>query len=199
MLKIGLTGGIGCGKSAVVHRFQYHQIPIVDADLVARQVVEPNQPALSQIAQYFGKQILTETGELKRAELRKIVFADEKQLKQLESIVQPAIRERLLAEMNHPYDAYYVVVDIPLLIEKGYKELFDRVVVVDCDPTQQIERVMRRDGSSREMVEKIMRQQIPRAERLSHADDIIDNSSTLNNLYKIVDNLHSVYQGMVCG
>lgn len=193
MLKIGLTGGIGCGKSAAVAHFKSHSIPIVDADAIARKVVEPNQPALIEISKQFGKHLLQDNGMLDRAALRQIVFSDPAKLKLLEKITQPHIRQRISQEMLRQHNSPYIIVDIPLLIEKGYKELCDRVIVVDCLPEQQIERVMQRDQSSREMVEKIMHQQMSRAERLSHADDILDNSQTLADLDHAVDQLHISY------
>lgn len=197
MLKIGLTGGIGCGKSTAVKRFRDLGIPIVDADIVAREVVQAGQPALQAIAQLFGAAALLADGSLNRAWLRQTVFNDTARLQQLEAILHPRIREAIVRDMTAAMAAGspYVVVDVPLLFEKHYDTLFDRVLVIDCLPAQQHERVSQRDGSTIELVESIMQRQIPRDERLFRADDIIENVGSLADFNNKVDTLHHKYAG----
>ena len=197
MLKIGLTGGIGCGKSTAVKRFRDLGIPIVDADIVAREVVQAGQPALQAIAELFGDAALLTDGSLNRAWLRQTVFNDTERLQQLEAILHPRIREAIVRDMTAAMAAGspYVVVDVPLLFEKHYDTLFDRVLVIDCLPAQQHERVSQRDGSTIELVESIMQRQIPRDERLFRADDIIENVGSLADFNNKVDTLHHKYAG----
>lgn len=197
MLKIGLTGGIGCGKSTAVKRFRDLGIPIVDADIVAREVVQAGQPALQAIAGLFGDAALLADGSLNRAWLRQTVFNDTARLQQLEAILHPRIREAIVRDMSAAMVAGspYVVVDVPLLFEKHYDTLFDRVLVIDCLPAQQHERVSQRDGSTIELVESIMQRQIPRDERLFRADDIIENVGSLADFNNKVDTLHHKYAG----
>lgn len=197
MLKIGLTGGIGCGKSTAVKRFRDLGIPIVDADIVAREVVQAGQPALQAIADLFGDAALLADGSLNRAWLRQTVFNDTARLQQLEAILHPRIREAIVRDMAAAMAAGspYVVVDVPLLFEKHYDTLFDRVLVIDCLPAQQHERVSQRDGSTIELVESIMQRQIPRDERLFRADDIIENVGSLADFNNKVDTLHHKYAG----
>ena len=197
MLKIGLTGGIGCGKSTAVKRFRDLGIPIVDADIVAREVVQAGQPALQAIAELFGDAALLADGSLNRAWLRQTVFNDTARLQQLEAILHPRIREAIVREMTAAMAAGspYVVVDVPLLFEKHYDTLFDRVLVIDCLPAQQHERVSQRDGSTIELVESIMQRQIPRDERLFRADDIIENVGSLADFNNKIDTLHHKYAG----
>lgn len=197
MLKIGLTGGIGCGKSTAVKRFRDLGIPIVDADIVAREVVQAGQPALQAIAELFGDAALLADGSLNRAWLRQTVFNDTERLRQLEAILHPRIREAIVRDMTAAIAAGspYVVVDVPLLFEKHYDTLFDRVLVIDCLPAQQHERVSQRDGSTIELVESIMQRQIPRDERLFRADDIIENVGSLADFNNKVDTLHHKYAG----
>ena len=197
MLKIGLTGGIGCGKSTAVKRFRDLGIPIVDADIVAREVVQAGQPALQAIAELFGDAALLADGSLNRAWLRQTVFNDTERLQQLEAILHPRIREAIVHDMTAAMAAGspYVVVDVPLLFEKHYDTLFDRVLVIDCLPAQQHERVSQRDGSTIELLESIMQRQIPRDERLFRADDIIENVGSLADFNNKVDTLHHKYAG----
>lgn len=197
MLKIGLTGGIGCGKSTAVKRFRDLGIPIVDADIVAREVVQAGKPALQAIAELFGDAALLADGSLNRVWLRQTVFNDTARLQQLEAILHPRIREAIVRDMTAAMAAGspYVVVDVPLLFEKHYDTLFDRVLVIDCLPAQQHERVSQRDGSTIELVESIMQRQIPRDERLFRADDIIENVGSLADFNNKVDTLHHKYAG----
>ncbi len=190
MLKVGLTGGIGSGKSTVTRRLAELGVPVIDADQVARTVVEPGQPALQEIAQVFGEQALQSDGGLNRQWLREQVFDDSAARARLESITHPRIRESLLEAMAEKPDVDYIVVDIPLLVEKGYQSLFDAIVVVDCEPEQQLERTLLRDGSDVALIKGIMQAQSSRAERLESATHVLDNRSTPDNLYRQIDQLH---------
>lgn len=177
MLKVGLTGGIGCGKSTAVQRFRELGVPVIEADLIAREIVSVGQPALQEIADYFGSQALQADGVLDRAWLRQAVFSDPQRLQQLESILHPRIRAEILARIAACTDSAYVIVDVPLLFEKGYTHLFERILVIDCLPDQQVLRVKQRDGSDDGVITSIMQSQIGREARLQQAHDVISNKS----------------------
>ena len=193
MLKVGLTGGIGSGKSTAVSRFQALGAHIVDADKIARAVVAPGQPALQEIAAVFGPEAIDASGALDRAWLRKQVFDDPAARLKLEAITNPAIRQRLTHAVQQTFAAPYLIVDIPLLVEKDYQPLFDAIVVVDCEPEQQLQRALLRDGSDEGLIKGIMKAQASRARRLESATHILDNSSTLADLYQQVDQLHETF------
>lgn len=193
MLKVGLTGGIGCGKTTATKRFRAWGVPVIEADAIARELVQPGQPALQEIAQLFGTRALLQDGTLDRAWLRQVVFQDKQLLQQLEAILHPRIRQEIITRMTQCPPAPYVVVDVPLLLEKGYTDIFERVLVIDCMPEQQVQRVKMRDGSDDELIAAIMGAQWPRAERLRHATDILDNSSSMADFYNRLDNLHFLY------
>jgi len=179
---VGLTGGIGSGKSTIANLFVELGVPIVDADIVAREVVEKGSPLLAQIAEHFGKSILTEEGELNRAELRKKVFADENEKNWLNHLLHPAIRERMLAQLNSQ-SAPYTLFVVPLLIENKLTTLCDRILVVDVKPETQLARASSRDHNN--------------IERLKWADDIISNDAklpeNLPHLKQKVLELHQFY------
>lgn len=189
VLRIGLTGGIGSGKSTVCDLFRELGAPIIDSDIIARELVEPGRPALAQITRLFGKQILQQDGSLNRARLRERVFNNEQQREQLESLLHPLIRQEMQRQIAS-LDAPYVILAIPLLLEKGWQQQLDRVVVVDCSEQQQRERAGGRDGSSTQTIEQIITSQISRDRRLAAADDIIDNSDSLDSLRHQVERLH---------
>jgi dephospho-CoA kinase len=193
MLKVGLTGGIGCGKSTAVKRFRELGVPVIDADIVAREVVAPGQPALREIVTCFGEQALLADGSLNRSWLRQTIFADKQALQQLESILHPRIRTEIVQRMAECGDVAYAIVDVPLLFEKNYRQLFDRVLVIDCLPQQQRERVVLRDGSDVELIDSIMQSQVSRDQRLQQADEILENSSSILDFYNKIDGLHKKY------
>lgn len=193
MLKIGLTGGIGCGKSTAVNRFRELGVPIIDADAIAREIVEQGQPALEEIANCFGQEALLENGSLNRTWLRQTVFADKQALQQLENILHPRIKKEIQRKMDECSDMAYAIVDVPLLLEKNYQPLFDRILVIDCMPTQQRERVKLRDGSEGHVIDSIMQSQIGREARLQQADEILENMSSIIDFYKKIDGLHAKY------
>lgn len=193
MLKVGLTGGIGCGKSTAVKRFRELGVPVIDADIVAREVVAPGQSALREIVTCFGEQALLADGSLNRSWLRQTIFADRQALQQLESILHPRMRAEIVQRMAECGDVAYAIVDVPLLFEKNYRQLFDRVLVIDCLPQQQRERVVLRDGSDVELVDSIMQSQVSREQRLQQADEILENSSSILDFYNKIDSLHKEY------
>ncbi len=193
MLKVGLTGGIGCGKSTAVAHFRELGVPVVDADIVAREVVAPGQVALQEIAASFGEKALLADGSLNRAWLREAVFSDKQALQQLENILHPRIRKEIQRKMDEFTNIAYAIVDVPLLLEKNYQSLFDRILVIDCLPDQQRERVRQRDGSENEVIDSIMRSQISREERLQQADEILVNTSSITDFYNKIDELHAKY------
>ena len=189
---VGLTGGIGSGKSAAADRFASHNIAVVDADLASRAVVEPGQPALEHIAAHFGADILQQDGALDRAALRHLVFADEAERRWLQSLLHPLITEYLKAQIEQATSPYVMLVN-PLLFETRQHSWCQRVVVVDVPETVQIERTMARDNNTREQVENIMRAQTSRQQRLDAADDVIHNDQDLAHLHRQVDQLHNNY------
>lgn len=192
MLKIGLTGGIGCGKSTVADLFAQLAVPVIDADLIAHKLVEAGQPALAQIRQVFGPEILNPCGSLDRARLREIVFSNPEAKQKLEDILHPLIYRTVQAaieELNAPY----CLICIPLLFETNMAHLPDRILVIDCPPETQIERVEKRDHLSKNRIQSIIDSQVSRAYRISNADDLIDNSDTDDTLAVQVKKLHNLY------
>ena len=194
MLKIGLTGGIGCGKSTVTDLFNsLYNIPIIDADIISHQLVEPEQPALSQIQQKFGKSIINQDGSLNRAKLKDIIFSDKEKKQQLEAILHPLIYQQMQLECSQQ-TAEYCILCIPLLIEANRKDVVDRILVVDCSIEMQKERVSQRDKLTSKQITSIISSQVSRKLRLSHADDIINNSNSTNLLAEQVKKLHNQYK-----
>lgn len=195
MLKIGLTGGIGCGKSTVAQLFLDLGVPIIDADEIAKRLVRPGQPALLQIQRVFGDNILTEDGQLDRPALRALIFSQPMLKQQLEAILHPLIYQTIalnveaLAQQN----VIYCIICLPLLFETEGVASVDRILVVDCALEQQINRVMARDKQQKAEVERIIANQVARDYRLSHADDVIDNSNTDDTLAERVKKLHNLY------
>lgn len=192
MLIIGLTGGIGCGKSAVSEMFSDLGVPVLDADQVARDVVEPKSSALEEIRKRFGNQIIDHQGQLDRTQLREVVFSDPQAKADLEQILHPKIRQRM-RQWVEQQTAPYVILVIPLLFETGQHKQMNRVLVVDAPESLQIERVCTRDNSSVESAQAIINSQISRQQRLKLADDVIENTGTLDHLRKQVTALHKKY------
>ena len=191
MAVIGLTGGIGSGKSTVARLFGDLGVHWVDADDVAREVVEPGTPALARIAEHFGEGILTSEGALDRAQLRRIVFEEPEERVWLESLLHPIIREELIRQLNpESYPLPYVLLVSPLLLETDQHELVDRIVVIDVPKNVQLERTMARDTNSREQVERIIAAQMSREDRLARADEVIDNDRPLDDVTRQVRELH---------
>ncbi|WP_305909198.1 dephospho-CoA kinase [Methylomarinum sp. Ch1-1] len=192
MLRIGLTGGIGCGKSTVSKLFQQLGAPVIDADVIAHSLVTTGQPALRQLENAFGSEIINADGSLDRAALRERVFAEPAEKKKLENILHPLIYAQIEAEIRQ-LRAPYCIVSIPLLLETNMTTRIDRVLVIDCPVETQIARVKQRDGLSTELINRIIASQVSRDTRLSRADDIIDNSKTPRQLAEQVKKLHNLY------
>lgn len=192
--RIGLTGGIASGKSAVSALFAALGVPVIDTDEIARAVVAPGTPLLERIVERFGPGVLGADGALDRRVLRNIVFADSRARADLEALTHPAIRaemERRSAAAGGPYQ----IVAIPLLVESNGRSRVDRVLVVDCSEETQLRRLQARDGATRAQAEAILAAQATRAARLAVADDVITNEDDLSALRDQVERLHARYLG----
>ena len=187
---VGITGGIGSGKSAVTDYLEIKGITVVDADKVARVVVEPGTSGLAAIAEHFGRDILLPDGTLDRAALRKIVFDNPDERKVLEGITHPRIREEIARQLSDA-SSPYVVLASPLLLESGQSSFADYVVVVDVPESVQLSRTMTRDDNSEQLVKSIMAVQLDRETRLARSDTSISNEGTLEELHTRVDALHA--------
>lgn len=198
MLRIGLTGGIGSGKSTVASLFARHGAPVVDTDELARELVRPGMPAHQDIVAAFGPSILDPNGNLDREKMRARVFADAAERLRLERILHPRIREETVRRLNE-ITAPYTLVAVPLLIESGFDNIVDRILVVDCDEQTQIDRTMKRSGLSATDVRDVIVAQASRHERLARADDIVDNSNGMAELEKQVEQLHRRYLELAHG
>ena len=187
---VGLTGGIGSGKSAAADYFQTLGIDVVDADLASRAVVEPGQPALEKIAEHFGSNILDPHGQLDRAALRKTVFSDVAERKWLQQLLHPLINNYLVEQVNAAQSDYCLLVN-PLLIESGQQQWCDIVVVVDVPVATQLSRTMARDDNTREQVQAIIDAQTSRDKRLNAADYVVTNDQDLGFLHDQIDTLHN--------
>lgn len=199
MLIVGLTGGVGSGKSTVANLFAQRDTPIIDADVIARELVTKNASAYHDVIDHFGESIVDENAELNRRALRDIIFHDKSKRLWLEALLHPKIKlqiqdelERLAGE-EHPY----VIVVIPLLVESGPYPFLTRVLVIDCDKHQQIQQLMARDTISESDAKAMLRSQVSQQQRLDIADDVIKNDSGIDYLADQVTQLHGFYQGMV--
>ena len=190
-LIIGITGGIGSGKTAVTDYFASLGITVVDADQAARIVVEPGKPALTKIAGHH-TDILMPDGSLNRRKLRDIIFADNNEREWLEQLLHPLIRKQILEEISASESAYTILVS-PLLLETDQSQLVDRLLVVDVPESVQIERTMHRDRVTEEQTRAILAKQADRQQRLDKADDTVNNSGSLEQLYPQLDKLHQKY------
>lgn len=194
MLKVGLTGGIGCGKSTAVNAFRALGVAIIDADQIAKDLVQPGQISLVEIAAKLGEEFLLKDGSLNRPLLKEKVFSNPELLERLEAILHPRVK----AEINRqfmslaalPEGSPYIIADVPLLYEKGYEALFDRIIVVDCLPEQQIARVKSRDGMDGKTINRIMKTQASREDRLGIATDVLDNTKNKDTLLEQINALH---------
>lgn len=192
MLVIGLTGGIGSGKSTVADLFRQQGVPVIDTDEISRQLVEPGQLALDEIVSIFGD-ILTTDGQLDRVKLRKIIFEAPGEREKLEQILHPKIQSEVkkqLADTTSPY----VIIVVPLLTEKGKYSFINRVLVIDCDEQLQLQRAMKRDNQDDQQIESIIKSQASRQQRLAIADDVICNESGLTELQTEIERLDKKYR-----
>ena len=190
--RIGMTGGIACGKSTVSSYFKKYDISIIDTDLIAREIVKKGQPALQEIKIEFGDMVIDRDGYLDRKAMRSIIFSDEKARKLLEKILHPKIKNETIRQAIEVESTYQIIV-IPLLTQSGLKEFVNRILVVDCSEKKQIERLMKRDNESIEKAQSILIAQDDRKNRLRMADDIINNEEGENSLQIKVAKLHRLY------
>jgi len=206
---IGLTGGIGSGKTTVAHYFKALGAPIIDSDIIAREIVYKGTPALQQISDHFGATILTDQGELDRTQLRKRVFDNPAERQWLEALLHPLIRDAMQRQINEAsvldpaikprgdrLKQPYVIVVIPLLLESTKRFPVDRKLVVDAPETLQYQRASQRDQHASDSIAAIMATQVSRGQRLKEADDVIDNSGSLVELEKQVQTLDTKYRGL---
>ncbi len=195
-LVIGLTGGIASGKTTVANLFHQHfNIDIVDADIIARQVVEKGSEGLNKITQHFGSEILTEEGELNRAELRQRIFASDEEKTWLNQLLHPMIRHQMEQELKQVRSPYALLV-VPLLVENNLQYMADRVLVVDVDEETQIARTVNRDNVPPEQAKAILASQATRQQRLAVADDVVSNSTENQKLLPQITELHKKYLAM---
>ncbi|MDP7403449.1 MAG: dephospho-CoA kinase [Gammaproteobacteria bacterium] len=195
MFVVGLTGGIGSGKSTVAGMFAALEIDLIDADVAAREVVAPGTTALAEIVEHFGPDILMADGSLDRRGLRRIIFHQKQEKHWLETLLHPLIRRWLTQQISDRRSAYCLLIS-PLLLETGQAEMVDRILVVDVSVETQIARTLARDGGEESTVRAIIAAQIERNQRLEHGDDIIDNDLPLQTLRQRVETLHQQYLTM---
>ena len=192
MLKIGLTGGIGSGKSTVSKIFQQINIPVIDADEIAHQLVAVGQPALTKIQQEYGSNILNPDGTLNRKQLKELIFSDDLQKQKLETILHPLIYQAIQKQIN-ALNTPYCISCIPLLFETDMTHLVDRILVVDCPVEEQIKRLLKRDNMTIERIQSIIDSQVSRAFRKSMANDLLDNTLSNESLAQQIKKLHNHY------
>lgn len=195
MLVIGLTGGIGSGKSTAANRFASHGIPVIDADSISRELVEAGTPALEEIVRYFGPEHLNPDGTLNRTRLGEVVFSDIDARQRLEAILHPKVRQVIQQRLTE-LEAPYCIVVIPLLVETDQRDLVNRVLVTDSPLDLRYQRLAKRDGKSRKQVDKVLAAQSHPDSRCEAADDIISNDGGREHLYDQVDVLHRQYLKM---
>lgn len=193
---VGLTGGIGSGKSSACTFFEKLGIQVISADAITRELVSPGQPALTKITEYFGQNILNQEGNLDRAKLRERIFTNETERQWLEACLHPLVRSEI-AQRAQCVTSPYCIVDIPLLVENQLQDTVDRVLVIDCPESIQLERASHRDNVTRAQIEQIMATQTTRTHRLTAADDVITNSQSLTDLALSVSNLHKHYLSLL--
>jgi dephospho-CoA kinase len=195
-LVIGLTGGIASGKTTVSDQFARLGIDIIDADVIAREVVAKGSPGLKTIVDEFGEEILTPTLELDRQKLRRIVFTDNTKKEWLNALLHPLIRTQMALQTNNAKSPYCIL-SVPLLVENKLNKMVDRTLVVDIDAATQLKRAMTRDSSEQIIIENIIASQATRSERLAVADDIISNTRDRDWLNAQVTDLHQIYLNML--
>ncbi len=190
--KVGLTGGVACGKSTVTDLFHQMGATVIDADVIARGLLEKDTDCYQQVIDYFGPDVLLESRDIDRAWLRVQIFSDSSAKKALENIIHPQVRQQMLAAAS-TCDAPYCMLSIPLLVEAQMQDLVDRIVVVDADEATQLSRLMARDKITEAEAIRMLQSQCQRAQRLAVADDIIDNSQSMDSLRPQVEHLHQQY------
>ena len=197
-LRIGLTGGIASGKSTVADLFAELGVPVIDTDVIAREVVAPGQPALEEIGNRFGPQVMDADGRLDRAAMRKRIFSDDKARRELEAILHPRIGAETRRKSESAGGPYQLIV-VPLLTSSALRDYVDRILVVDCEEERQIERLLARDAETEEQARRILATQSSRAERLAIADDVINNNNSIDSLRGQVADLDRDYRRIAAG
>ena len=192
---IGLTGGIGSGKSAAANFFQNEGINVINADRLAKDVIAKNTPGFNSVVKYFGSNIIDLDGSINRAKLRKEVFDNDEKRMALESITHPLVRE-MMSEKISASNSPYSIIEVPLIFETNSMGFYNRVLVIDCDSKLQLERAVLRDQNSNEQIQKIIESQCSREERLSIANDVISNNDSLKNLEIRSLAIHKYYLGL---
>lgn len=192
---VGLTGGIGSGKSAAANFFQNEGITVIDTDDLSREVIEQDTPGFEKIVDCFGSAIIDSDGSINRAFLRQEVFNDEKKKKLLESIIHPLVRDLMIEKIAASQSPYSIIM-VPLIFETNSMNNYNRILVIDCDPIVQLERAMLRDKNSKIQIQKIIDSQCSREERISIANDIIPNNDSLENLKIRSIAMHKFYLGL---
>ena len=192
-LRVGLTGGIASGKSTVAELFAELGVPVIDTDVIAREVVAPGQPALAEISERFGEGILDAAGKLDRGAMRRLIFADEQARADLEAILHPRIGAETRRQSEAAGGPYQLIV-VPLLTGSALRDFVDRILVVDCDEERQVERLLARDAESVEQARRILASQSSREERLAIADDVINNDHSRAHLRDQVADLDRRYR-----
>lgn len=191
-LRIGLTGGIASGKSTVADMFADRAIPVIDTDVIAREVVAPGQPALADIEREFGAEVIGEDGTLRRRRLRELVFNDARKREKLEEILHPRIRDAAVRQAESAGGPYQVIV-VPLLAGSPMQKLMDRILVVDASETTQLERLLQRDAESVKQARRMIAAQASREDRLAIADDVVVNDGSITETAAQVAELHRKY------
>jgi len=192
---VGLTGGIGSGKSAAGKYFELNGITVIDADQLAKEALDIGSQGYEQAIEYFTSLILDDAGHIDRPKLRAEIFNDAAKKLQLESIVHPIVRDLMLSKISVSKSPYSIVM-VPLIFESQSMSSYDRILVVDCDESLQLARASARDSSPEELIKKIIQSQCSREERLSIANDVLPNNDSLDSLHSKVEKLHNFYLGM---
>ncbi len=193
MFSVGLTGGIASGKTTISDLFAARGIPVIDTDIISRQLLEPGELAFDQVSEHFGGEILQPDGSIDRKRLREIVFNDRAAKTWLETMLHPLIFQRSLEAIQSSAEGAYVLVVVPLLFETNFQSLVDRVLAVDCPAERQIERLVNRDRIDAGLAQKMLEQQLSNADRLARAHDVIDNRGDGSDLDSQVERLHRRY------
>ncbi len=194
-LKIGLTGGIGSGKSTACEIFSELGVPVIDADVIAHELVKPGMPAFNEIKIIFGTEIISSDGTLDRKIIRDKIFANEIDRKKLENILHPAVYEEISIQVKN-INSKYCIISIPLLLETNASKTVDRILVIDVPRELQLERASNRDRTNKSDIDAIIDSQISRKDRLSAANDIVDNKGNINDLRKKICDLHEFYSNI---
>jgi dephospho-CoA kinase len=194
MVHLGLTGGIACGKSLASKWFETHRVPIIDSDLVNRQLLDHDEHIQAAIRAQFGDSVFAKENHVDRTALRKIIFSDKQARSSLEAILHPVIRRKIQtwanAQANDSPAPHYCVIVVPLLFETGFDRLVEQSCVVDCPPETQLKRLMQRDSIDKPTALSVLNAQMPRKQRLRRADYVLNNDATTENLYQQLETLH---------